>query len=130
MQQRTAICRRRAFFVVDTAGFIAHDTDYPNTPRRTLADRDYFIAHKKDPGLGLYVGMPLRSRSVDKWFVPVSRIERGRGVRRRCRGAERGRGLHRLELGPHDAVALFNIDTTLVARFPNAPDLVGKQSRN
>ena len=32
-----------------------------------------------------------------------------------------------LELGPHDAVALFNIDTTLVARFPNAPDLVGKQ---
>ncbi len=133
LQQRTGdLPYVRAFFVVDTAGFIAHDTDYPNTPRRTLADRDYFIAHKRNPGLGLYVGMPLRSRSVDKWFVPVSRrIERDgafAGIAVAAIEPKFFEDFYRaLELGPHDVVALFNIDTTLVARFPNAPDLVGKQ---
>jgi hypothetical protein len=76
--------------------------------------------------------MPLWSRSVDKWFVPVSRrIERDGAFAGVAVAAIEPRFFEdfyrALELGPHDAVALFNIDTTLVARFPNAPDLVGKQ---
>ena len=54
-------------------GFITQDSDHPNTPRVSLADRDYFIAHATNPDLGLHIGRPLVSRSVGVWFVSLSR---------------------------------------------------------
>jgi len=63
----------RALFVIGADGFISHDTDYPATPRVSLADRGYFIAHRDDPSLGLHIGPPLRSRSLGVWFVSLSR---------------------------------------------------------
>src|SRR5687768_8882938 len=63
----------RALYVIGADGFITHDTDYPSTPRISLADRPYFKAHQEDPTLGLHVGHPLRSRSVNIWFISFSR---------------------------------------------------------
>ncbi|WP_047192158.1 hybrid sensor histidine kinase/response regulator [Microvirga vignae] len=63
----------RALYVIGPDGFITHDTDYPSTPQVSLADRPYFKAHQEDPTLGLHIGQPLRSRSVDAWFVSFSR---------------------------------------------------------
>lgn len=63
----------RALFVIGPDGFISHDTDYPATPRVSLADRPYFIAHRDNPHLGLHINMPLRSRSLGGWFVALSR---------------------------------------------------------
>ncbi len=63
----------RAFYVVGADGYITHDTDYPATPRLSLADRPYFQAHIANPDLGLHVGQPLQSRSVGVWFVSLSR---------------------------------------------------------
>ena len=44
----------RALFVIGPDGFITQDTDYPSTPRVSLADRPYFQAHEQDPDLGLH----------------------------------------------------------------------------
>jgi hypothetical protein len=63
----------RALYVIGPDGFITHDTDYPSTPRVSLADRPYFKAHQENPAVGLHVERPLRSRSVGVWFVSFSR---------------------------------------------------------
>jgi two-component system, NtrC family, sensor kinase len=65
----------RALFVIGSDGFLIQDTD-SDTPNVSLADRDYFLVHKNDPGSdgGLYIGQPLRSRSLGApWFLSISR---------------------------------------------------------
>jgi hypothetical protein len=62
----------RALFVIGPDGFIVRDSDR-DTPRRNLADRDYFRVHAEEPNRGFFVGEPLVSRSVRTWFVGLSR---------------------------------------------------------
>jgi two-component system NtrC family sensor kinase len=121
----------RAFFVVGADGFITHDTNYPATPRMNVADRDYFKEHEKNAVRGSYVGMPLWSRRVDGWFVPISRrMEREKqfsGVVVAALEPKFFADFYRaLGLRPRDAVALLNTDTTLVARFPELPSFIGR----
>lgn len=59
----------RAIFVIGVDGRILHDTDFPGTPDVSLADRDYFRAYVRDPGLKAALSSPLRSRSGTGWFV-------------------------------------------------------------
>jgi signal transduction histidine kinase len=123
----------RAFFAVGADGFIIHDSDYPSTPRTNLADRDYFTVHQRDADVGIYVGKPLKSRSIDQWFVPVSRrVEKDGAFRGIVVAAVEPRFFEEfyraLRLGPRDSIALFSTDdTTLIARFPNVPGLVGER---
>lgn len=56
----------RALFVIGADGFITHDTDHPATPRVSLADREYFKVHESDASIGLYIGRPLLSRSLNR----------------------------------------------------------------
>ena len=63
----------RALFVIDRGGYISHDTDFPSTPRVSLADRDYFRIHQNDPSVGMHIGRPLKSRSRGVWFISLSR---------------------------------------------------------
>jgi two-component system, NtrC family, sensor kinase len=123
----------RAIFVVDRTGFIIHDTDYPETPHVSLADRSYFAEHRDKDGLGVIVGEPLISRSVNRWFVPFARRLEG------ADGAFSGvvvaavepyffEDLYRqLSLSAHDSVALFHVNGTLIARVPATPELYGQK---
>lgn len=114
----------RALYVVGPDGFISHDTDYPFTPRVSLADRDYFIAHAERDDLGLHIGQPLRSRSLGVWFVSASR--RIPAVDGRFAGivvaAVEPRYFERfygaLALGATASVSLFGEDGVLMARYP------------
>jgi signal transduction histidine kinase len=63
----------RALFVIEPDGYISHDSDFPTTPRVSLADRTYFRAHQYYPAAGLYISHPLQSRSLGIWFSGVSR---------------------------------------------------------
>lgn len=63
----------RALFVIGADGFITHDTDYPTTPRVSLADRPYFQAHRERVSDEMLIGHPLVSRSVNVWFVSATR---------------------------------------------------------
>ena len=114
----------RALFVIGPDGFITQDTDHPSTPRVSLADRGYFAAHAEDDDLGLYIGPPLQSRSVDAWFVSMSRrVPSADGsfagivvAAVEPRYFEQFYG--NLALGPSASVALFRRDGTLIARHP------------
>ncbi|MGH6947280.1 MAG: ATP-binding protein [Kiloniellales bacterium] len=126
----------RAIFVIGADGFIVHDTDYPETPHVTLADRDYFVAQQRDPDRGVFVGAPLVSRSVDRWFVPLSRgLVRPDGTFDGAVVAAIEPHVfeafyRRLSLSELDSVALFHVDGTLIARVPPTPELYGKNLSN
>jgi signal transduction histidine kinase len=122
----------RALFVVGPDGSIVHDTDYPETPRINLADRPYFLIHQLDSSAGLHIGQPLRSRSVDAWFVSFSR---------RINNADGSFGgivvaavepryfeqiYQKLSLRDDDLVALLLRDGTLLARTPDHDKTIGR----
>lgn len=122
----------RALFVIGPDGFITHDTDYPSTPRVTLADRPYFKAHQDDPNLGLHVGQPLRSRSVNVWFVSFSRrINRPDGsfggiVVAAVEPRYFEQFYEGLSVGENGIIALLLRDGTLLARSPASEEAIGK----
>jgi signal transduction histidine kinase len=122
----------RALFVIGPGGFITHDTDYPTTPRVSLADRPYFKAHQSDPDLGLHLAHPLRSRSVTVWFVSFSRrINRPDGsfggivvAAVEPRYFEHFYG--GLSVGENSIISLFLSDGTLLARSPEPEQAIGE----
>lgn len=122
----------RALYVIGPDGFITHDTDYPSTPRVSLADRAYFKAHQEDPALGLHVGQPLRSRSVDVWFVSFSRrINRpdGRfgGIVVAALEPRYFEQFYRgLSVGENGIISLLLRDGTLLARNPASAEAIGR----
>ena len=122
----------RALFVIGSDGFLIHDTDYPSTPNVSLADRAYFEVHRNAPDVGLYVGHPLRSRSVNVWFISVSRrLSNADGSFAGVAvAAVEPRYFERffasLEVGGEGAISLFLKDGTLLARTPNLDELIGK----
>jgi signal transduction histidine kinase len=122
----------RALFVVGADGFVTHDTDYPSTPRVSLKDRDYFQVHRNDPGLGLHIGRPLKSRSVGVWFVSFSRRLNnpdgsfGGIVVAALEPRYFSRFYKRLSAEKDDLIALVLKDGTLLARTPHHELSVGK----
>ena len=63
----------RALFIVGRDGSIIHDTDYPETPAGSLADREYFRLHRDNPRVRRSVSAPMLSRTPGAgWFVSVS----------------------------------------------------------
>ena len=121
----------RALFVIGADGFITQDTDR-HTPHRNLADRDYFRAHLEGPDRGMFVGQPLVSRSVDTWFVGLSRrVETPAGaiagVAAAAVDARYFESFYEdLGLRSGDVITLATRDGVLVARQPRADDRVGQ----
>jgi two-component system, NtrC family, sensor kinase len=124
----------RALYVIGPDGFITHDTDYPSTPRVSLADRPYFKAHQEDPALSLHVGQPLRSRSVSVWFVSFSRrISRPDGtfggiVVAAVEPRYFEQFYQGLSVGTNGIIALRLRNGVLLARSPASEEAVGKSS--
>lgn len=121
----------RALFVIGPKGYIVHDTDYPATPRVSLADREYFRAHREDASLGLHIGQPLLSRSVGIWFVSLSRrIDNPDGsfggiVVAAMEPLYFEQFYRQLWVGS-GTIALFLKDGTLLARSPRNEDAIGQ----
>jgi two-component system, NtrC family, sensor kinase len=121
----------RALYVIGPDGFIKQDTDHPKTSHVSLADRDYFQAHAKDPSLSLHIGQPLISRSLGTWFVSVSR--RLDGPDSRFDGiavaAVEPRYFERfyrdLNLGERDSIGLFRRDGIVMVRGPHRDGAIG-----
>lgn len=121
----------RALYVIGPDGFIQHDTDYPKTPDVSLADRDYFQAHLKDPALVRSISGPLQSRSGLGWFVAVTRrIGHGPEFRGIAVAAIQLRYFsdlyERMGLGAGHRIVLFHRDGRLVAQFPQEHGVIGK----
>lgn len=122
----------RSLFIIGEDGWIIHDTDYPVTPRVTLADRPYFRAHQQEPARAGGVWPPLLSRSGTGWFLPVARplgrSGRFEGVVVAAVQADQFREQFRgVGLSDDYLIALFYLDGTLVASYPGRHEDVGKR---
>jgi signal transduction histidine kinase len=120
----------RAIFVIDETGTIVHDTDFPATPKISLADRWYFKAHQGDPALVGMIASPLQSRSGTGWFVPVTRrVASDGGFKGVAVAAIQLRYFNdlylRMGLGEGQRTFLYHRDGTLVAQYPPDDSRVG-----
>lgn len=121
----------RAIFVIAENGWIVQDTDYPATPKVTLADRPYFQSHLQDPALVRSVSGPYSSLSGLGWFLAVTRRVGGgdefQGIVVAALQAQYFEALYRkLASGEVDLISLFHRDGALVATYPDRPESIGK----
>ncbi|MEJ6020670.1 sensor histidine kinase [Ramlibacter sp. PS4R-6] len=122
----------RALFVIGPDGFILHDTDYPNTPAVSLADRPYFRQYLDDERVTRAVSEALQSRSGTGWFVAVTRRITARdgrflGVAVAAVQLDSISRLYRkLDLQPGQQVSLLQGNGTLLARYPADDALIGR----
>jgi len=122
----------RALFVIGPDGVIIHDTDFPKTPRISLADRPYFRQYIDNPKLTHAVSEALQSRSGTGWFVASTRRITSRdgsflGVAVAAVQLDTISTLYRkMDLRPGQQVSLFQSTGTLLARFPPEDALIGR----
>ncbi|HEY1229837.1 MAG TPA: ATP-binding protein [Ramlibacter sp.] len=121
----------RALFVIGPDGFIQHDTDYPKTPDVTLADREYFVQHRRNPGVVTSISSPLQSRSGTGWFVAATRrIGDGRNFKGIAVAAIQLQYFsdlyQRMGLGEGHQIVLFHADGRLLAQHPVDPARIGQ----
>jgi signal transduction histidine kinase len=121
----------RAIFVLDARGRLLHDTNFPATPDLALHDREYFLAHQRDPALKSAIWPPLRSRARSEWFLAVTRRlgddANFRGIVVASLEPRYFQELFgRLGLESADVIALYHRDGTQIARYPHREDEVGK----
>jgi len=62
-----------SILVVDESGRILIDSRSGTPPVQTVGDRDYFLAQRAQPKLGLYISAPFLSRIDRVWEIAVSR---------------------------------------------------------
>lgn len=122
----------RALFVIGPDGWIEHDTDFPRTPKVSLADRDYFRQYLQDPRLQHAMSPALQSRSGTGWFVASTRRITGRD------GAFKGivvaavqldsisKLFTKLQLEPGQRLSLLQSDGRLLARYPPDDANIGR----
>lgn len=121
----------RALFVVGPDGFIQHDTDFPTTPDVSLADREYFVAHKQDRRRLASISAPLLSRSGTGWFVASTRrVGDGSSFRGVVVAAIQLRYFtelyQRMGLSEGQLIVLFHRDGRLVAQYPDRGGVIGQ----
>lgn len=115
-----------ALLLLDAAGDVVFDTrQRASQPPVTLADRDYFLAHRDRADTGLFVSKPFRSRLADGlWSIGFSRrLSHSDGsfagvalgvIRLRHLAA----AFEEMQLGPRGSLTLFRGDGIILARSP------------
>ncbi len=63
----------RAILVLDADGRVQFDSSGRVPLFLDFGDTDYFIAHRDDPGRGLFISLPFRNRVDGEWFIALSR---------------------------------------------------------
>jgi diguanylate cyclase (GGDEF)-like protein len=110
--------------VLNDAGQLIIDSRTLNPPRRDLSSRDYFLAHRDNPNLGLHIGQPFVGTDGGKWLIGISRRLSHPD------GSFAGVVVGTMELdyfselfdkvsqSPHSVLALFHTGGTLIMRSP------------
>lgn len=129
--------------LIDVATFVARDGRVLNFTRSfpapviDLSERDYFKAHRDDPGLDVFTSVPVRNKGNGKWvFYLTRRINDPQG---RMLGlvlvgvsVEVFAKLYEKvsdQLGKGAAINLYRSDFTLMTRWPLVDSMVGQVNR-
>ncbi len=121
-----------SMLVLDEAGNIRFDSQ-SQTPRQfNAADRDYFIAQRNSPNLGLYISRPFTSRlsGLGETIALSRRLSHPDGsfagvVVGTLRLTYFRRLFAGMNLGNSGSMALMSSDGTMLMRRPYDPKLVG-----
>lgn len=118
--------------VVDHQGAVVRASSPLLREPGVLANRDYFVAHLHNPGLGLYVSRAYRSPSDGQPSVALSRAWRhpdgsfGGVVVQSIKLNRLQKLFSSIELGSDSGINLFLSDGTIIMRFPYTGDTTGK----
>jgi two-component system, cell cycle sensor histidine kinase PleC len=119
--------------ITDANGNIRATTaEYDGSPV-SLADRDYFRAHRDNPDRGFFIGQPVIGKLLKRLVIPVSRrleTKDGRfaGVLEFSIDPEILTALHRqVNLGETSTINLFRSDGVTLARYTTAKGLDAPQ---
>lgn len=121
--QSLRVANAEGAFIYDAAG-----TLFP----ASIRDRDYFLRNRADPSGRLVISDPIFARITHNWVITLSRrIDDRHGrfaglVQAAVRADHFQDFYHGLKLGPGRTVALLDDQARLVARFPEAPERLGK----
>jgi diguanylate cyclase (GGDEF)-like protein len=125
-----------AVFVLDSNGNIVLDSRKDDPAVGNFADRDYFMAHRDRPDVGLYVSHPYRSRTrnLDPSIALSRRIDNPDGsfggiVVIAVQLEYFHRLMSGLALGPHGTMALIREDGSLLMRAPYNEQVIGRDLR-
>ena len=129
--------------IVDNSGQVLNFTRWwpplANGPSRepiNLGDRDYFLAHRADPKLEVYLSAPVRNRGTGTWTFYLSRKIRGKS------GQMLGLALTGLHVeffadfyqavsgGSSKVFQLLRDDGILIARYPAISEKLGQSFRS
>jgi diguanylate cyclase (GGDEF)-like protein/PAS domain S-box-containing protein len=130
--QKMLLAQASSVFVLDGEGRMLASSDHV-TVGESFADRDYFIALRRDPSQELVIGRLLRSRVDGKSFIGLARAVRDRDGRFAGIVAARldphffEREFFNLDVGPHGAVALISDIGVILARAPPSEEATGSQ---
>jgi diguanylate cyclase (GGDEF)-like protein len=130
---RSATARQLdGILVLDEAGHLRFDSRVPNPEPVSRADRDYFEFLRENDTGALHVGRPMVAQSTGQPVLTLSRrLSHPDGS---FAGVAVG-GLRlayfeqmfgSLAIGPNDTITLIDTDGTLLARWPQREDLVGR----
>jgi len=126
----------RALYIVDAQGRMVHDTNSFPVSSFNFSDREYFRVHRDNSDRGLYVGVPILSRTNGAWFISVSqRIAAPDGsfagvVVAALEPQYLQRFYQSIKVGAAGAVALFRRDGIMLARAPLVEGALGKDFRS
>lgn len=112
---------------------VAFTRSYP-APAINLAERDYFAYHRDNAGTELHISAPVQNKINGKWTFYLSRrIDDARGqfigvvlVGLSCEFFSDF--FRRISIGEAAAFSLYRRDYTLLARWPAAPQQMGRQN--
>ena len=114
-----------SLLVLDVNGNVVADSTSLEPHTLYLGDRDYFLAHRDKPDVGMFASKPFRSRlrNNDESMAISRRVASPDGTFRgvvvgSMRLAYFQSLFERLHLGPHGSVTLTREDGTLIVRQP------------
>lgn len=122
--------------VMDLDGNIINFSRSFPPPDIFLGDRDYFKAHRDDPGLGLHISEPVKNKANGAWTFYLTRKLRN------AQGLHIGTALIGIQtklladfyaslgIQSETAVALLRTDGTILSRFPEVEAAIGKRFRD
>jgi diguanylate cyclase (GGDEF)-like protein len=130
---RSATARQLdAILVLDEAGQVRFDSRSLDPEPLSRADRDFFEFHRQNDMAALHIGRPMVAQSTGTPVLTLSRRLTHKGgsfagvVVGGLRLAYFEQMFGSLAIGPNDTITLFDTDGTLLARWPQREDLVGR----
>ncbi len=120
------------FRITNATGEVLWGKGLNRTAPTTVADRDYFLLHRANPGQRMIVTAPLLDRISEQWVIGLTRSYRNPD------GSFAGivsaaipisyftNLLARLQLGPHGSAVIRDLNLGLMTRYPPVPGPAGQ----